>query len=271
MITVTDLCDYVWCPHLVYLKKVRRIKVPPTPAMVRGTVLHKVREDREARERIVLTNTLEESTSFSEIQSIIYSNGYQCAKNAVLKFRPRLEKAGIDPIELMSFLKQELKLESIVRAARIKRAMAATDVRTAIDLVLPDQRAEEMIEDGSLGLRGRIDKIDERRSGPVPVDYKTGAYHDEPTPGQQVQLAAYALLLERQRGHRVPFGIIEYTAIDRQVPVLIGDQQKEYVLALLDEVKRIVEQEEEPKEVEIKKEKCGACHYREHCTYDCGF
>jgi len=163
----------------------------------------------------------------------------------------------------MSFLKQELKLESIVRAARIKRAVAATDVRTAIDLVVPDQRAEEMVEDQALGLRGRIDKIDERRSGPIPVDYKTGAYYDDPPEGQKVQLYAYALLLERQRGCSVPFGIIEYTSIDRQVPVLIGEDEKRYVLTLLDDVKRIVERKEEPKEEEIKKEKSIICS-------DCG-
>jgi CRISPR-associated protein Cas4 len=271
MISVTDLCDYLWCPYLVYLKKVRRIKVPPTPAMVRGTVLHKVREDLQRRERVVLLNTLEPSTPFADIQSMLFSNGYQCAKNAVLRYRSRLEKAGIDPIELMSFLKQELKLESIVRAARIKRAVAATDVRTAIDLVVPDQRAEEMVEDQALGLRGRIDKIDERRSGPIPVDYKTGAYYDDPPEGQKVQLYAYALLLERQRGCSVPFGIIEYTSIDRQVPVLIGEDEKRYVLTLLDDVKRIVERKEEPKEEEIKKEKCGACHFAGQCTYACGF
>jgi len=264
MITVTDLCDYVWCPYQVYLKKVKRIRPPPTPQMVRGTVIHKVKEDISRSEKILLMDRVGEGSGIDDIRKVIFDNAYQCAKNAVLKERARLEGAGLDPMDLLSELKRDLYYDSISTAAKLKRALERSDLPTALESMYPECMMECMLEDGELGLRGRIDRYEQVGDVSIPIDYKSGSFKGEVTDSQRVQIAAYAIIMERNLNTRVPFGLIEYTNLDRILPVIVDDAARNDVMKILDEVKRIVYEKNEPEK--NKDWRCSYCSFKEHCT-----
>jgi CRISPR-associated protein Cas4 len=263
MITVTDLCDYVWCPYQVYLKKVRKIRPPPTPQMVRGILVHKVKEDVSNSERILLENRVNESSSIEEIRKVIFNNAYQCAKNAVLRDRSSLEGVGLDPMDILSELKKDLYYDSISTAARLKRALERADLHTALEMMYPECKMECMLEDRELDLRGRIDRYEHVGDVTIPIDYKSGNFKGEVTDSQRVQIAAYAIMLERGLNTRVPFGLIEYTNLDRILPVIVDQYARNEVMEILDKVKKIVYEKKEPEK--NRDWRCDYCSFKEHC------
>ena len=227
MITVTDLCDYKWCPYQVYLKKVKKIRPPPTPQMVRGIVVHKVKEDISKSEKILLGDKVQEGHGIEDIRKIIFDNAYQCAKNAILKEKRKLEEVGIDPMELLSELKRDLHYDSISTAAKLKRALERTDLANALETMYPEGKMECMLEDRELDLRGRIDRYEQVGDICIPIDYKSGNFRGEVSDSQRVQISAYAIMIERNLGSKVPFGLIEYTNLDRILPVIVDERARE--------------------------------------------
>jgi len=264
MVTVTDLCDYVWCPYLVFLKRVKRIRPPPTPQMVRGTIIHKAKENISKSERIILENKVNDDSSMEEIRKLVFDNAYQCAKNAVLREGKRMKEMGMDKIELLSEIKRDLFYESISTAVRLRRALDKADLKTALDSIYPPCEMECMLEDRELGLRGRIDRYEQVGEISIPIDYKTGSFNGEVSRSQKIQIAAYALIMERKLNTRVPFGLIEYTNVNRVLPVIVDDAAKREVKVTLEKVKEIIEKK---KESEKNKDwRCSYCSFREHCT-----
>lgn len=263
MITVTDLCDYVWCPYQVYLKKVKKIRPPPTPQMVRGTVIHSIKEEVSKRERILVSSHISEGSSLDEIRKCIFDNAMRCAKNVILKERQGLEAQGVDPMALLSELKSDFHYESIASAARLKRLIERIGLGAAIEMTYPEQEAEFVLEDKELDLRGRIDCFEQVGGMSIPIDYKSGNMHEDVTPSQRMQISAYAVMMERSMNTKVPLGIIEYTNFGRLRPVIVDDEAKEDVYKTLEAVKRIVYGKEEP-EKNIGK-RCNYCSFKEYC------
>ena len=263
MISVTDLCDYLWCPYQVYLKKVKKIRPPPSPAMVKGIVIHKIREETTKREKILVKDGTNERSSFEDVRKIIYGNAYQCAKNVVMRERKKLEQYGMDHLEILSEVKRELRYDCIITAAKFKRIMDKAGLETALDMMYPEGQPECMLEDREMGLRGRIDHYDRFGDICIPIDYKSGKHYDEVTPSQIMQISAYAILMERKMNANVPLGIIEYTQIGRMMPVIVDENAKKGVYDTLERVKKIILEKKEP-EKNIGK-RCNYCSFREHC------
>lgn len=90
---------------------------------------------------------------------------------------------------------------------------------------------ESSVEDAELGLRGRIDRVDDRGGRLWIVDLKTGIRQAEVTHRQRRQLLLYAALVGKQLG-RVVHGIaIEHTSGDQQTEELDSAAVEEAVAA----------------------------------------
>ena len=76
-------------------------------------------------------------------------------------------------------------------------------------------------------------------------------------------MSAYALLLEKERGIKIPVGFLEYYQVKQRIPFLIKDEDKKEVLDILAKVKELLEEEKEPKKE--RKNFCNRCGYNEFC------
>lgn len=115
-----------------------------------------------------------------------------------------------------------------------------------------------------LGLRGEVDMvITVAGTGEViPVDYKLTRI-----PGEhfQLQVAAYGILLEEMRGVSVRRGFLYEIPLRRAVEVRIEQRLRTKVLRAVEEMRRIVEQEEMPAPVK-NRHKCLTCEFRRFCN-----
>lgn len=265
MLSVTDLCDFSWCPYAFYLKKVLRIRPPPNAAMVRGTILHSIMEQRTRTEQSLMRQETTERSSIDDIRNTLFRSAYQHAKNAVMRHKGYYVEAGGDPLELLSQLKTDVKYDSLIKAASFKKACASKGFETALDMVFPQRKTEVPLQDKGLGLRGRVDAIEEPEPGVmIPIDYKTGYSQDGATDQHRLQIAAYSVLIERVLGCKAPLGMLIFSDYDAHIPVIVDERSKATVLETLDAAKRIMRTKKKPEKKEGKK--CSGCLYRQYCT-----
>ena len=265
MIYVTDLTEYLFCPYKLYLKKIKGLPLPQTPEMLTGTIIHKIYEEVMLRERIIIDQRIDEKMGIDEIFKILYADSKRVIKNIMIKNKGKLKDAGVDYLELIKELQEELKEDELLKSIRIKKyiGLYGKDQNLYKNLFMMKDM-EYSIFSNELGLSGKIDKLEEDPEGNLfPVELKTGLFSNGIRKHEKLQVSAYALLLEKERGIKIPLGFLEYYQVKQRIPFLIKDEDKKEVLDILSKVKELLEGEKEPKK--DKKNFCKRCGYNEFC------
>ena len=265
MIYVTDLTEYLFCPYKLYLKKIKGLPLPQTPEMLAGTIIHKVYEEVMLRERIIIDQRIDEKMGIDEIFKILYADSKRVIKNIMIKNKEKLKDAGVDYLELIKELQEELKEDELLKSIRIKKyiGLYGKDQNLYKNLFMMKDM-EYSIFSNELGLSGKIDKLEEDSEGNLfPVELKTGLFSNGIRKHEKLQVSAYALLLEKERGIKILLGFLEYYRVKQRVPFLIKDEDKKEVLDILSKVKELLEGEKEPRK--DRKNFCKRCGYNEFC------
>src|SRR6476646_10251038 len=177
--------DFMTCPLLYRFRTIDKIPEPPSPAAVRGTVVHKVLED--------LFDLPAASRTPEQAHALL-----EPTWDALVAAEPGLDEMFAEP-----------ELEG----AGPDIAEWLTSCRTALDqyFTLEDPRRLEPAErelyveallDSRLLLRGFVDRLDIAPDGAIRVvDYKTGRSPGATYEGKALfQMKFYALVLWRTRG-----------------------------------------------------------------------
>lgn len=265
MIYVTDLTEYLFCPYKLYLKKIKGLPLPQTPEMLTGTIIHKIYEEVLLRERIIIDQRIDEKMGIDEIFKILYADSKRVIKNIMIKNKEKLKDAGVDYLELIKELQEELKEDELLKSIRIKKyiALYGKDQNLYKNLFMIKDM-EYSVFSNELGLSGKIDKLEEDSEGNLfPIELKTGLFSNGIRKHEKLQVSAYALLLEKERGIKIPLGFLEYYQVKQRIPFLIKDEDKKEVLDILAKVKELLEGEREPKKE--RKNFCNRCGYNDFC------
>lgn len=115
-----------------------------------------------------------------------------------------------------------------------------------------------------LRVRGRADAMVSEDGSAAPYEVKATAPPARSWPGQLLQLAAYALLLEERFGRPVERGYLHYLEGDVVRQVAIGTAEKEQVESVVADVQRVVTTEEMPPRAPASH--CRDCVYRKICV-----
>ncbi|MBU2697392.1 PD-(D/E)XK nuclease family protein [Pimelobacter sp. 30-1] len=172
--------DFLSCPLLFRFRTIDRLPEPPSPAAVRGTVVHRVLEqlfDLPAADRTPETADTMIAPAWAELQEI---------EPAVATMFP------VDGPEIAAWL--------VSCRETLRRYFDLEDPRR----LEPAERElyVETLTDTKLLLRGVVDRVDVAPDGAIRVvDYKTGASPSEMFEGKVLfQLKFYALVIWRTRG-----------------------------------------------------------------------
>jgi len=125
------------------------------------------------------------------------------------------------------------------------------------------RQLEKPLYDRALGLTGRPDYLIERDDEIIPVEVKSSPAPREPYDSHVLQLAAYCLLVERQLGKRVPYGLLRYN--DRTIPIDFTPQLQETLLETLAEMRRLERGRGLPARSHQSPARCRRCGFREIC------
>ncbi len=250
MIQITDLVKLKLCPYRFYLEKMKKKKVPTNQGIYLGKVYHKIAEEIAKRE----SHILEEVTAgmSQNLFDILYAEYCRVIRNVILRRKKKLVSLDIEYGQLMKELREYYKAMAMKRVSAMKK-IEEEEIEIIIDSV------EYRIEDGELGLVGKVDRIETHEGVIVPVEIKT-VQKKRPTVSEMLQLAGYALLLERERNTSVCKGIIEYPS--KRFPVDIPDKLKQNILNLRDYALEILQGEIPEK---IRTDRCDRCHLYDEC------
>ena len=113
-----------------------------------------------------------------------------------------------------------------------------------------------------LGLRGEADLVITTPAEVMPVDYKFSTIDG---PHFQMQVAAYALLLEDSRACTVRRGYLYLIPERRAEPVEINRRLRAKTLATLDTMRQMLTSEKMPPPTDSLR-KCVACEFRRFCN-----
>ncbi|NMC61037.1 MAG: CRISPR-associated protein Cas4 [Candidatus Methanofastidiosa archaeon] len=268
MIYVTDLTEYLFCPYKLYLKKIKGLPLPQTSDMLMGTIIHKVYEEILSREKIIIEQRINEDMEIDEIFKILYADSKRVIKNTMLKNKEELKDKGINYLDLIKELQEELREEGLLKSLRIKKYITqyGKDENLYRNLFAMKEM-EYLISSKELHLVGKIDKLEEDSEGNLfPVELKTGLFSNGIKKHEKLQVAAYALLLEKEKGVRIPVGFIDYYQVKQRLPLLITEEDKKKVLEILSKVKLLFDEQIEPKKE--RKNLCLKCGYKEFCWHD---
>ena len=119
---------------------------------------------------------------------------------------------------------------------------------------------EIYIESEKLGLKGKVDVLDEKSSATIPIERKRGenyGYNDE------IQLAGYCMLLSKNTGEKIREGAIYLYETDQRIHIVITEDHKAEVFKIVTKITSM--SPGEPPPFTNNPAKCEKCSTRKYC------
>jgi CRISPR-associated exonuclease Cas4 len=261
MILKREVYQYTYCPQKHKLQYTQKVNVPPTPQMVLGALLHKIREVLEDQEFTII----------KDIDDITFEQVVQAYKRKKLDIFETAMKEKSQIVHQLSdedceYAKKDLDLllyEKAVRTMRVFQAYQLKRGELAEYVSPPWKYVKYSMKSKKLQLAGIADLIEHFGSFFYPVELKTGKPPKEGIFMQdKYEVGCTALLVEDHFKVPVPVGFIEYTQLGERRPVRIDTTLRDQVLHVRDCITEGVYPEKE------YTEKCGPCEYVKVCWDD---
>lgn len=172
-----------------------------------------------------------------------------------------------------------MALHALAYCERLFYLEEVEEIRVADAAVLDGRRVHEELEEGTLtsftleapeiGLLGKVDAIRKRDGALIPIEVKKGRVAPGEGPAaawrtDQVQVAAYALLLEETQGVQVTEGRVRYLKDNKTVRIPIDDNLRQLVRSLIDRARLLRQQLQRPPVTENEK-LCPRCSLAPVC------
>jgi len=258
IITISDIVSYLYCPRKLYLSVVEGIRGPPNKLMIEGKLRHNILESFSNKEE----NLVKQITKDCEPEEILLS--YQAflrdlAKEIFLKNNNMIEGFSINRTELFKKILQNFEEDMKIRVLSIKKGISEGFFGEELWKNLKPRYISEMrLESEILGLRGRIDRVEFNDNSIIPYELKSREnkifFSDE------IQLTAYAMLLEEAYKTKISEGIIECSGKKQRTE--IKPENKSIVLEIAEKIRHI---DENVPEMPSSFSKCAKCDLREDC------
>ncbi len=248
LVSVTDMCAYNFCKRSLYLKLVLKLREPPKPVMVLGSIRHKVYEEANKKEEELVSQI---SSDFKRQEILqMFSNAYNAILNkSVYSYLPQLESLKMDKEEVTVQLQKAVAGQAQERADEIVSFSSKTGLfgKELWESLTPKIMSELRVSSEKLRLKGIVDRIEVYGSEYVPVEIKTGkAPYEGVWPDHRLQVAAYMLLLNEKFNIRIKEGLVNYVAANQQRQIVMNPFMEYEVTGAVNNVFELVEQKKVP-------------------------
>ncbi len=266
MMRANLLSFYLYCPRKLFLERAKR-SAEPSP--VAGTMR---RLWQQAHEKI---NSADESIvkGFSNIPTAkevedTYSRHYSgLLKQTLVENSAQLKKSGLDPARTERSMQNVIMAEARHRAGNVSAFLSSNDVHgdELWQGLSPKTRAGYRISSEKLQLSCTVDELEIYENRLVPIKLIAGRAPKEGTwPGHQLQIAAYAVLLEERFSTTINKGIARYIDKDIERDVVMNPFLREKVTDTRDKVLKLLEEDKLPPLI-TNENKCRACSIADRC------
>jgi len=272
MLNVTDLSSYLYCPRQFYLTKIIRLRQPPTKPMVEGSIRHKVREMFAKNEEKLFANLELINHNLTKQKILLF---YQNFLNEIIKTtfnnsQKLILSFQINPAELREKIIKSMENEIILRVQSVENTIKLGFTGKQLwENLTPKYISEMPLFSEKIGLKGRADRVmlDKNKETIILFELKTRET-EKIYPSDEIQLTAYAMLLEEKYNKPIPLGILEAGNQTHELEITRENKQK--VRELIDEINQLIQSSNSENKIEPKFpssfSKCQHCEWEEQCN-----
>lgn len=272
-IKVSSINEYLYCPLKLYLRNHLELEENGNDKLSENINNNKILSQLNNDFRDMLRRNLinvKKDMSAAQISETLFSDVPYLLKKSVENYEFNDDN---ERDLLFNELEKDLKVENTILALKIHRILLKTkkDPGQIVEMIFPPSLQSYLIRDKSLEISGNIDKIEIINGKYYPISRKL---KNPPIRGvwdaDALEIAAYALLIEREFDTEVMVGFIEYERLGDRRPVIIDSELREGLFIVIDAIREIINLGELP-EVNINPKKCETCSYMEICNQNLDF
>ena len=254
LINITDITGYLYCPRKIYLKLVKGIREKPNKKMILGMIKHRIFDAFNKSEEAIVSS-IKEKIKEKEIIEIYEENLKKIIEETMNSYSALAGKFEIKKEDVEEKVGEKIKKEIILRVNAVKKFIDAGFLGKQLwENLKPKYLTEFEILSDEIGLKGRVDRI-QIGNEIIPYELKS---RENIYDSDKLQLAAYALLLEKEFGKKIEMGIVE--AAKNNEEILISEELKNKVLEIADKIRNM-----QDAEITSNFAKCQNCGLREEC------
>lgn len=237
MINVSDIASWLYCPRKVYLAKVKKIRMPPTKEMILGKIKHNILELFSKNEEKIVSKIDKDydkidilllyENFLKEIADKVFYDNHELVEGFKINKEFAVKK-------IISEFSEDFKIRIESLKKKMKEGFFANELWKNLDIIYVSELA---VESENLGIRGRVDRIeiDKIKDRIIPFELKTretGIFHAD-----DIQLTAYAMLLEEKYSRKIKSGIIE--SGNKKEEREISEENKREVLNIVEDIRKL--------------------------------
>lgn len=260
-ISVSDINAWLYCPRKVYLHKICGLEVGQNRNMVIGRIKHKILEDFSKKEPEIVSKFDE---NFDSVDMVFMYEDYikTISKLIFIENQNLIQKFLIDPEDILKKVLRDFAEDIKLRVKTIKEAISKGHRKENLWKNLDTLYLSELkLESAELGLKGRVDRILLSRKDNSVIPFELKSREEKIFPSDELQLTAYAMLLEYQYSQKISRGIVEVG--NKKQEIDISEERRREVLSLIEQIRNLKEGLIPP--IQSNFNKCRNCEFREEC------
>jgi CRISPR-associated protein Cas4 len=263
MISVSDLNSWLYCPRKLYLQRVCGLQVSPNRNMVIGKIKHNILEEVSKREEKLISQ-VDENFDGIDLAFLYEDMIRHTAKNVFDQNQPSIERFLIDKEDILKKVLRDFAEDIKLRIASIKETLAKGFTKENLWKNLDSVYLSELkLESEHLGLRGRVDRVIISRKDNTIIPYELKSREERIFHSDEVQLTAYAMLLEYHYKQPITKGVVEVGNNKQELEITA--EKKQEVLSLLEQIRKIYSNESIVPPIQSNFNKCRICEFQEEC------
>ena len=261
LINVTDITSWLYCPRKLWLCKIKKLKQPLNKPMLVGKLKHDILDRFSKTENQIISNIQKDYDRLELF--LIYENQLKkIAHEVFLKNHKIIQAFHLDRAEIFKKVLEDFSEDIKIRIESIKKTIEQGFIGEGLwKNLTPKYISEVKIESPSLGIKGRIDRVEIDNENKIFIPYELKTREGRIFYSDEIQLTAYAMLLEDQYNISIKEGVIESGSNKQKIK--IKQENKERVLEIADNIRNLVE-DIEP-QLPSNFNKCRNCGFRKYC------
>ncbi len=255
MLPVTALSSFVYCPRQFYASYVLKEKVVLNQAMVLGSIKHRAFDMFSSKEESLVSSI----DSSDDVFSVFENSFRRCLRKSVVVNKASLRFVEVSLDSAFKISVPTVLQEANSRAKIISSFMAQNIVGEELwNALIPKHKSEMSLKSETLGLKGRVDRIECYPDALVPVELKSGKTPENGVwEHHRIQACAYALLFEDRFNNSVHKSVVHYVDSGIKRDVVINPFLRDWVKDIAKKAHSIIESKEVPKGCE--RPSCNHC------------
>jgi len=259
-VNVTDIVSWLYCPRKLYLTKIKKIKQPLTKPMLIGRIKHNILESFSKSEQRLVSSI---SKDYDNLELfIIYENFLKKISSQIFLMNNNIiDSFHLDRQEIFKKVLDDFSEDLKIRILSIKKGLEKGFFKEQLwNNLSPKYISELKLSSDNLELKGRVDRIEiNNKKEMIPYELKTRAgkiYHSD-----ELQLTAYAMLLQDAYKKPIIKGIIESGPNKQEIPITYENKQE--VLEIIKKIKNLIN--DPIPEMQSNFNKCRNCGLKNNC------